>query len=337
MKPRKNIGGRTHFKQLFYPVLSLTILAITASAISAQTRRFTPTVGYPTFAKREPVLRVKPGEIIETNSLWGDWYERAGGAWPGEVGPFYIEGATPNDTLVVKILKLRPNRDTAVSTHTPNFSALANDKYTPVLNDPIPAKRFIWRLDRARNTGTLELPQSRLKKIEVTLAPMLGRVAVAPVGEQSWGGLWPGDFGGNMDASDVCEGATVYLPIFHDGALFYFGDGHALQGDGEVCGSGLETSMDVTFQFDLIKNKKIRWPRIENSEFIMATGSVRPLMDAFRIAQIELINWLVEEYGFDKWEALQVVSQTGQTRVANAVDPNYTVVAKFPKKYLPKN
>ena len=176
-----------------------------------------------------------------------------------------------------------------------------------------------------------------MKKIEVTLAPMLGRVAVAPVGDQAWGGLWPGDFGGNMDAADVCEGATVYLPIFHEGALFYFGDGHALQGDGEVCGSGLETSMDVTFQFDVIKNKKIRWPRIENSEYIMATGSVRPLMDAFRIAQIELINWLVEEYGFDKWEALQVVSQTGQTRVANAVDPNYTVVARFPKKYLPKN
>ena len=140
MKPRKNIGGRTHFKQLFYPVLSLTILAITASAISAQTRRFTPTVGYPTFAKREPVLRVKPGEIIETNSLWGDWYERAGGAWPGEVGPFYIEGATPNDTLVVKILKVRPNRDTAVSAVNPNgISGVAADNRTRMLNPPLPA------------------------------------------------------------------------------------------------------------------------------------------------------------------------------------------------------
>jgi acetamidase/formamidase len=305
--------------------------------VSADNHRFVPKIGYPTFAKREPVLRLKPGDTVETSSLWGEWYEKDGGAWPGEVGPFYIEGATPNDTLVVKILKLRPNRETAVSTHRPNFSALANDKYTPMLNDPTPAGRFIWKLDPARNIGTLELPKSRMKKIEVKLAPMLGRVAVAPPGEQSWAGLWPGEFGGNMDDSDVCEGATVYLPIFHDGALFYFGDGHALQGDGEVCGSGLETSMDVTFQFELIKNKKIRWPRIENSEYIMATGSVRPLMDAFRIAQIELIGWLIEEYGFDKWEALQVVSQVGVTRVANAVDPNYTVVAKFPKKYLPKD
>jgi len=320
-----------------FSILFSAIALIAPAARSAEKHRFIPKVGYPTFAKREPVLRIKPGDTVETNSLWGEWYERAGGQWPGEVGPFYIEGATPRDTLVVRIIRLRPNRDTAISTHTPNFSALANDKYTPVLNDPIPAKRFIWKIDRERNTGTLELPQSRMKKIEVELKPMLGRVAVAPPGEQSWGGLWPGEFGGNMDASDVCEGATVYLPIFHEGALFYFGDGHALQGDGEVCGSGLETSMDVTFEFDLIKGKPIRWPRIENSEFIMTTGSVRPLIDAFRIAQVELINWLVDDYGFEKWEAFQVVSQVGATRVANAVDPNYTVVAKFPKKYLPKN
>lgn len=318
-------------------LLCLIVLGLLCLQISAETHRFVPKSGHPTFAKRPPILRIKSGDVVETSTLWGAWYEKAGGAWPGEVGPFHIEGATANDTLAVKIIRLRPNRDTAVSTHSPNFSALAVDKYTPMLNDPIPARRFIWKLDLARNVGVLDLPGSRLKSIEVALSPMLGRVAVAPPGEQSWGGLWPGEFGGNMDASDVREGATVHLPIFHDGALFYFGDAHALQGDGEVCGSGLETSMDVTFQFELIKGKKIRWPRIENDEYLMATGSVRPLMDAFRIAQIELINWLVEEYAFDKWEALQVVSQVGTTRVANAVDPNYTVVAKFPKKYLPKS
>jgi len=203
------------------------------------------------------------------------------------------------------------------------------------LNDPIPAQRYVWRLDLTRMTGTLALPNSRLKSITVPLDPMLGRVATAPPGEQSWDGLYPGEFGGNMDVPDIKEGATIYLPVFHPGALFYYGDGHALQGDGEVCGSGLETAMDVTFQFDLIRNKKIAWPRIENTDYIMATGSVRPLMDAFRIAHIELILWLTQEYGFDKWEALQLVSQVGSARVGNAVDPNYTVVARFPKKYLP--
>jgi acetamidase/formamidase len=138
-----------------------------------------------------------------------------------------------------------------------------------------------------------------------------------------------------MDAADAREGTTVYLPIFYEGAYFYFGDGHALQGDGEIVGSGLETTMDVTLQFDLIKGRRIAWPRMEDATDIMVAGSARPLVDAFRIAQVELIGWLVDEYGFDKMDAYQVVSQGGHTRVANVVDPNYTVVAKFPKALLP--
>lgn len=324
-------------RSLRYLIVGVIALASASTrSLQAETHRFKPRVGYPTFAKREPVLRIKPGDIVETETLWGDWYERPGGKWPGEVGPFSIEGATPNDTLVVKILRLRPNREIAVSTHNPTFGVLAADRWTPMLTDPIPARRFVWRIDRERMTATLELPESRMKKIEVALSPMLGRVATAPAGEESFDGLWPGNFGGNMDAADVREGTTVYLPIFHEGALFYFGDGHALQGDGEICGSGLETTMEVTFQFDLIKGKTIAWPRLEDADFIMVAGSARPLIDAFRIAQVELIKWLTEDYGFNKWEALQVVSQVGVTRVANTVDPLYTVVAKFPKKYLPR-
>jgi creatinine amidohydrolase len=164
---------------------------------------------------------------------------------------------------------------------------------------------------------------------------MLGRVAVAPEGDMSFDGLWPGRFGGNMDASDVREGTTVYLPVFHPGALFYFGDGHALMGDGEVCGSGLETSMDVAFRFGLLKKKTIAWPRFEDAEYLMVAGSARPLSDALRIAFVELIDWLVGDYGFDKADVYQLVSQVAVIRVANMVDPLYTVVAKFPKRFLP--
>jgi amidase len=138
-----------------------------------------------------------------------------------------------------------------------------------------------------------------------------------------------------MDAADVREGTTVYLPIFHAGAYFYFGDGHALQGDGEICGSGLETTMDVTLQIDLIKGRRIAWPRLEDAEYLMVAGSARPLVDAFRIAQVELIDWLVEDYGFERFDAYQVVSQAGVSRIANVVDPNFTIVAKFPKRFLP--
>lgn len=316
----------------------LTACFALSGLAAVETTTFKPTAGVATFAVRTPVLRIKPGDVVETQTLSrpGDYYERDGGAWPGEVGPFYIEGATPNDTLVVRILKLRVNRDTAVSAIRPaGLSALATDGRLRLLNDPLPARRFVWRLDRARNVGTLDLPGSASKRIEIPLQPMLGRLAVAPEGEEAFGGLWPGRFGGNMDAPDAREGTTVYLPIFHEGALFYFGDVHAAQGDGEVCGSGLETTGEVTFQFELIKGQTIAWPRFEDAEHLMVAGSGRPLIDAFRIAHVELIDWLVADYGFQRIEAYQVVSQAGSSRVANVVDPLYTVVARFPKKLLP--
>jgi amidase len=319
--------------------LLLAVLVLVPVALTAQGQKivFTPTDGVPTYAVRPPVLTIKPGTIVETKSFSrpGDYYE--GGAWPGEVGPFHIEGAAAGDTLVVKILKLTPNRDSAMSRYSPGgISGVAGDSRTRMLNDPLPARTFAWRLDRTRMVGILDLPNSASKRIEIPLKPMLGRVAVAPAGQEAFGGLWPGDFGGNLDASDVKEGATVYLPVFHPGALFYFGDGHALQGDGEIVGSGLETTMDVTFQFDLIKGKRIRWPRIESDTHIMVAASMRPLIDALRISYVELIEWLVADYGFDKMDAFQIASQAGEVRVANVVDPNYTVVAKFPKALLPK-
>lgn len=320
--------------------LALTAACSTPAWAQGTTHQFVPKTGVPSFAVREPVLRLKPGDTVETQTFSrpGDYYtpEKAG-PWPGEVGPFFIEGAEPGDTLIVRVVKLTPNRDVAISNVTPNgISGVAADSRTRMLNDPLPPRRFVWRLDRQRMVGILDLPNSASKRIEVPLKPMLGRVAVAPAGDEVWGGLWPGDFGGNMDAADVTQGATVHLPVFHPGALFYFGDFHALQGDGEIVGSGLESTADVTLQFDLIKGKRIRWPRIENDEHIMVAGSARPLIDALRIAYVELIEWLVDEYGFEKMEAYQVVSQAGVVRVANVVDPNYTIVAKFPKALLPK-
>ncbi|MCH8954299.1 acetamidase/formamidase family protein [candidate division KSB1 bacterium] len=317
-------------------LISLTVLFFSHLAFSQDTTRFTPKIGYQAFKVREPVLTLKPGDVLISETLMGAYYTEEGGAWPGEVGPIYIEGATPKDQLVVKIIKVQPNREYGPARIRPGFGGLAADVRVRMLNPDIPSERFLWRLDRGRNIASLDLPRSKLGKIEVPMAPMLGRVAVAPKGEESFPGLWPGDFGGNMDAPEIKEGATVYLPIFHEGALFYFGDGHALQGEGEIAGTGLEATMDVILQFDLIKDKPIDWPRIENDEFIMVAASARPLIDAFRLAHIELIEWLEADYGFDRWEAYQVLSQVAESTVANIVDPQYTVVAKFPKKYLPK-
>ncbi len=319
-------------------MLCTIALSLSSSSVTAQENivHFTPTVGYPTFAVREPVLRIKPGTRLVSNTNFGDYYTEQGGAFPGEVGPIYIEGATTEDTLVIRVIKVEPNHDFAASRLYSDFGGLAMDKTVVLLNERITPRRYLWRLDREKMTGTTQLPDSKMSEIEIELRPMLGRVAVAPRGEEAFGGIWPGDFGGNMDAPEVRPGTTVYLPIFHDGAYFYFGDGHARQGQGEVSGTGLETSMDVILEFDLIKGKKIDWPRLEDDEYIMVAGSARPLIDAFRLAHVELIEWLEEDYGFGRMDAYLLLGEIGENSVANIVDPAYTVLAKFPKKHLPK-
>ncbi len=234
--------------------LASAALIFSSATLSAQdTLRFAPSVGHPTFAVRDPVMHIKPGTVLISNTMFGPYYTEEGGAFPGEVGPFYVDGATTNDMLVVEVIGVRPNHDIAASQINSDFGGLATDTRVRLLNDPIPARRYVWRLDHERMTGRTELPDSRMGSIEIDLQPMLGRVAVAPRGEEAFAGLWPGDFGGNLDAPEVREGTTVYLPIFHDGAYFYFGDGHARQGMGEVAGTGLETSMDVILKIDVIK------------------------------------------------------------------------------------
>ena len=313
---------------------SLCVIPMTVSR-GQDTVRFTPTVGYPTFAVRTPVLRIKAGTVLISNTMHGAYYTREGGAFPGEVGPFYVEGATTNDMLVVKILRVMPNTGLAAANVRGSFGGLSTDSRVRLLNEPIPDRRYVWELDTVRMVGRTALPESRMQSIEIDLKPMLGRVAVAPRGDEAFAGLWPGDFGGNMDAPEVREGTTVYLPIFHDGAYFYFGDGHARQGHGEVAGTGLETSMSVTLQVDLVKGKRIDWPRLEDAQYIMVAGSGRPLIDAFRLAHVELVEWL-QEYGFGKWDAYALLGQLAESTVANIVDPAYTVVAKFPKRFLPR-
>jgi amidase len=317
-------------------ILIAAALAASTLAVGAQdTVRFTPTVGHPTFAVRDPVMRIKPGTVLISNTMHGAYYTREGGAFPGEVGPFYVEGATTNDMLVVKIIRVVPNTGLAAANVRGTFGGLSTDSRVRLLNDPIPDRRYLWELDTVRMVGRTALPESRMQSIEIDLKPMLGRVAVAPRGDEAFAGLWPGDFGGNMDAPEVREGTTVYLPIFHDGAYLYFGDGHARQGMGEVAGTGLETSMSVTLQIDVVKGKRIDWPRLEDAQYIMVAGSGRPLIDAFRLAHVELVEWL-QEYGFGKWDAYALLGQLAESTVANIVDPAYTVVAKFPKRFLPR-
>lgn len=327
-------------------VSMIGFLLVTMS-FAQQTHHFKPTKYYFTYdAKHEPVLKLKPGDILITTTVdaFGNKISRQDQRGSElvhlpevnhQTGPFYVEGAEPGDTLVLQLLKVRPNRDYAVSTHLPYFGVLTGETYTAMLTDALPERTYIWKMDFDKNVATLDLPDSKLGKVEIPLHPFLGTVGVAPAFGEAVISLTPAEHGGNMDCVETKTGTTLYFPVSVKGGLFMLGDGHAAQGDGEICGTGLECPLEVTLKVDVIKGKGIIWPRFEDDKYIMVAASTRPLIDAFRSAQVELINWLVSDYGFDRWDALQIVSQVGVARVGNVVDPKYTVVAKFPKKYLP--
>jgi acetamidase/formamidase len=167
------------------------------------------------------------------------------------------------------------------------------------------------------------------------LDPMHGTVGVAPAGGEARSSLVPDAHGGNMDTPEMRAGTTCYLGVNVEGALFSLGDGHCRQGEGETCGVAVEAAMDTVLVVELIKGRLTPWPRLETADHIISTGSARPLEDAFRIAHGDLVMWLVQEFGLDKLDAYQLVSQIAESPVANVCDPNYTFVAKAPKRHLP--
>jgi acetamidase/formamidase len=184
--------------------------------------------------------------------------------------------------------------------------------------------------------GIIDMPKSKIGKVEIPLRPFFGTIGTAPAGKECISSLVPGPHGANMDFNEVVQGVTMYFPVFEPGALFMLGDGHAAQGDGEIMGAAVETSFDVQFTVELIKGKKINWPRLENDTYIMSIGSTRPLIDALRLACADLIDWLATDYGYDKMEAYQLLGQQAEIEIANVVDPQYSVACAIDKKYLPR-
>lgn len=291
---------------------------------------------------REPIARVKPKDrvVIHTDDAFEsritkkeDLPSRALATAKflnPQTGPIYVEGAQPGDTLAIHVESIEPTRDFAVSVLIPYFGGLTSTNLTRTLQDPLPEKVWIWRLVE----GGDKLVNEELG-VELAWEPFLGTLAVAPDLEAITA-LAPGPFGGNMDVPDVRPGNTVYLPVWNEGALFYTGDCHARQGQGELCGVALEITSKVTVVFDVIKGKEIEWPRIESDEAIMVVGSARPMEDAARIANTELVLWLEQEHGYDRWDAYQLLTQAGGLYVGNMVDTTYSLVASIDKRYLRK-
>jgi len=295
---------------------------------------FHPTRYHSTFGSHEPALRIAPGDTVVTTTVDArglDAQEQQQSTGPNpQTGPFYVAGAEPGDTLVVCLEHLYPNRDTGWSS-----TVLAAHVVDPGAVPDLPGRADgRWRLDREAGTATLLEPASSLGQWVVPLAPMLGCLGVAPDQGEAISSATSGPHGGNMDYRGFRAGVTVYLPVFVPGALLFLGDGHAVQGAGEIAGTGIETSFDVRFTVGLRKGKSIRWPRGEDARFIFTAGNARPLDQAVQHATTEMVRWLQEDYGLDARAAGILLGQGVEYDVGNFFDPAYTMVCKVAKKLV---
>jgi acetamidase/formamidase len=302
------------------------------------THDFRPTTFSRTFsALRAPVLTVNPGDTIRTSTLDSAGFDQTGvrrsfGGNP-QTGPFFVNGALPGDTLVVRLKRLALNRDTGRSGTRLVSVTVSHDHHrdTQYTHDT----GGEWLLDRATMTARLARPSAGLRDYRVALTPFLGGIGVAPDIGQAIDARALGNFGGNLDYNGLTEGTTVYLPVLEEGALLYVGDGHAAQGAGEVTGDAIETSLDVELGVELLPGRAIGFPRAENDRYLMAMGIAGSAQDAIRQATTELARWLGADYGFSPEEVALVLGTAVHYDIAELVSPQINAVARLEKSMLP--
>ncbi len=314
------------------------------------THRFQPTTYYNTIGAHEPALHVADGDTVITTTAdaggWDQHGERVARGGNPQSGPFFVEGAEPGDTLVVEIVRLTPNRDWGYTA-----TVISENVVDPHHVRALPRQQSAhWRIDRTNRTVALAPPPSggdggrvtfieppeSLRDMVLPLVPMVGCFGVAPAGGEAISTATSAKHGGNMDYRGFTEGVTVYFPVAAPGALFHIGDGHALQGDGEIVGTGIETSFEMEVVLRVQKGKTITWPRGENADYIFTVGNARPLDQAVQHATSEMLRWLGEEYGLDAIAASLLMGQTVEYDLGNIFDPAYTMICKMPKRWLRK-
>jgi acetamidase/formamidase len=287
-------------------------------------------------AGRTPVLTLWPGDGIRTRTTDSGGVDEKGNTVAlfgnPQVGPFYVMSAEPGDTLAVHIKRLRLNRDYADSLDSIVGPALGQSLAGKAQDLGKPVR---WKLDIAKGMATPLNASSALAHYSVPVRPMLGGLAVAPgFGSPAMSTGDTGRSGGNMDFNQVIEGNTVYLPVYQPGALLYFGDAHALQGDGETSQYALETSMDVEISVDVIHGKTVQMPRVESPTQIMVLGQAGSIDEATRAATTGLIKWLAQDYGLTLSESAQVLGSSVHYSVANLAGRSVGVAASLDKALL---
>jgi acetamidase/formamidase len=246
-------------------------------------------------------------------------------------GPFYVDGALPGDTLVVKFLKVRTNKPVGrqgsrFNQHAVTQAYALTSKYDPEFNGS-------WQQDSEKMIATLPA-SAGLPHLTIPLKPMLGCISVAPPGEEQDTGTDLGVFGGNLDYNDNVEGTTMYFPVFHPGALLGMGDAHGAMGDGEVVGTGLETSADVTFTVDVIRGYATPQVRAETNDYLISFGVSGSVPDSIQLATTQLADWIKHDYGLNDSEVALFLGDVLKYEITELVDPHFDVVAKVPKSAL---
>jgi acetamidase/formamidase len=333
----------------------VALLLIVVGVLPAATHEIYPDHHSRVFSAHErPVLRIHSGDTVITKTWDSGGQDHTGlrhlqhpYVYPESgnplMGPFYIEGAERGDALEVHLDKLRLNRNWGYTAYRLNPEVLtasaAEGQYKNFYKmgalRPQRADLIPWDLDLEKQTASPRLLEGSGFQFKIPVRPMLGCIGVAVPGDEVLTSGPAGSHGGNMDYNDVAEGATLFFPIYHQGAYFYVGDGHALQGDGEGLGSGVETSLDVQFTVKVHKNKRLGIPRLVNGEYLVSIGSqpeFRSSMDfALRAANADMLSWLTTEYKLTAPEANMLLGTVVQHKIATYFG---TVATLIPRKYL---
>src|SRR5258708_28143436 len=271
-------------------VLGLWPVGIWAQASDGEVVRFKGTMENvkATFGPAEPVAHVKAGGVLEANSLdcFGNVLQKPGDPFSlikidnPLTGPFFIDGAEPGDTLVIHILDLQVDSKQGVGTFAPGFGAVNSTHYTPMLEkEPLPERAWYYPIDPEKKLITFQATDSNFK-VQFPLKPFLGCIGVAPANGEARSSIVPAEFGGNMDAPEVSPGNALYLPANVKGALFYFGDGHAAMGDGEVAGKAGGGPVPGEVPVGLGEGEEPRWPRPRHNARVKNHGNLRAVEGA---------------------------------------------------------
>ena len=319
------------------PIRALFLLTCLLPLLStAETHQVTAENYYRTFSRQHPVLkRILPGDLVVTTTIDSGGKDENGVVRSERgnplTGPFFIEGAEQGDGILIHFKKVRLNRDWGYSA-----SRLGLFTLTPeYVQNIFPGKPLTWDIDLATNkVRPRDLPSTKAN-LEFPASPMLGCVGVAAPGDFAPTSGPAGSYGGNLDYNRIGEGATVILPVYHPGALLFIGDAHALQGDGEATGNGVETSMAVEFTVELRKKWNLTGPRVETATELISVGAqpefVSSLDRALQLATTDMVDWLVNGYGLEPSAAHVLIAFQAKYDVVTVAG---TMALRIPKSVL---